>query len=201
MIRNLKTLGLTLIAALAMCATIASAASAAEFHSAAAPTTISGSQSTTNSFHVPGAGSWECTNATFHSSQASTTANELTVHPEWSGCKSFGFATMDIITTGCNFTFTQPNASTQSVTHIVCSGNPIRITPTVFGGSVCTITYGSQSPSGAVDFKNEAGGKVLLTWTITGISHSAGCGASSASDGVYTGSVLLSGSSGAISVS
>jgi hypothetical protein len=213
MIRNLKTLGMAVVAVLAMSAMVASAASAAnEFHSAGAPTTITGSQVGTNAFHVPGAGTVECTTATFHSSQSTTTTNELTVHPTYSGCKAFGFATTDVVTTGCDYTFTTPTATPtdyHTPTHVVCYTTPgpphvqhtIKITPTVFGGSVCTVTVGSQSPSGTVDLKNEAGGKVLATSTVTGISHSAGCGAEAKADGTYTGSVLLQGSAGAISVS
>jgi hypothetical protein len=202
MIRNLKTLGLVVVAVLVMSAMVASAASAAnEFHSTGAPTTITGSQVSTNVFHIPGAGTWECTTATFHGTQTGTTITEWTIHPVWSGCKLFGFSTTDMSTTGCDYTITQPS-SLKSVTHIACSGtNLIKATPTVFGGSVCTLTLGSQSPSGVVDFKNEAGGKIFVTWTITGISHSAGCGASAASDGTYTGTFLVSGDKGAISVS
>jgi hypothetical protein len=203
MIRNFKTLGLAVVAVLAMSAMVASAASAAEFHSAGEPTTITGSQNTTNAFHVPGAGTVECTTATFHSVQPKTTAAELTVHPTYSGCKAFGFANTHVTTTGCDYTFTEPNASTQSVTHVVCSGtNLITITPTVFSSSVCTVTVGTQSPSGNVSFKNEAGGKVLVTSNVTNISHSAGCGATAgAKDGTYTGTVLTQGDKGAISVS
>jgi hypothetical protein len=184
-----------------MSAMVASAASAAnEFHSAGTPTTISGSQTSTNAFHVPGAGTVECTTATFHGTQTGTTATELTIHPTYGGCKAFGFATTDVTTTNCNYTFTQPS-SLKSVTHVACAaGSSIRITPTVFGGSVCTVTVGSHTPAGNVSFTNEAG-KVKVTSNVTNITHSAGCGASAASDGTYTGTVTVSGDKGAISVS
>jgi hypothetical protein len=217
MAHSLKALGPVVIAVLAMNVMVASVASAAnEFHSAGAPTTITGSHKSITAFHFPGAGSWECTTATFHSSQSATTTQDLTMHPTYSGCKLFGFSTVDTITTGCDYTFTQPSSS-KSAMHIVCaSGTLIRITPTVFGGSVCTITFGSQSPAGVVDFTNnpkikekvgenevvvEHPGKVLATWTVTGISHSAGCGAEAKADATYTGTILLQGDKGAISVS
>jgi hypothetical protein len=202
MSRNLKTLGLAVVAVLAMNVMVASVASAAnEFHSAGAPATITGSQKSTNAFHVPGAGTVHCTSATFHSTMSNTTATELTVHPTYSGCTAFGFANAHVSTTGCDYTITQPS-SLKSAMHVVCSGaNLIRITPT-FLTSVCTVTVGSQSPAGNVSFKNEAGGKVLVTSNVTGISHSAGCAATAgAKDGTYTGTVLTQGDKGAISVS
>jgi hypothetical protein len=200
MIRNLKTLGLAVVAVLATSAMVVSMASAAEYHSANAPTTITGSQYSTNAFHVPGAGTLECTTATLHGSLSTTTATELTVHPTYSGCKAFGFATTHVTTIFCDYTFTQPYALQWSEMHVVCSdANLIRITPTVFGGSVCTVTIGSQSPTGYVQFINE-GSNVRAIWNMTSVSHSAGCGASAASDGTYTGSVLMQGSNGTISV-
>jgi hypothetical protein len=203
MIYNLKTLGLALIAVLAMSAMVASAASAAnEFHSAGAPTTITGSQASTNAIHVPGAGTMECSATTSHTSQSTTTALEWTVHLHFGPCKAFGFATTDVITTGCDLTFTVPWNIFRSKIHHVCSGLSLfKITPTVFGGSVCTVTMGSQSPGGDVSFKNEAGGKILVTSNVTGISHSAGCGAEAKADASWTGTILMQGSAGAISVS
>jgi hypothetical protein len=200
MIRSIKILGLCL----AVSALIAPAtASAVEYHSATGPT-ISGSQVGANAFHVPGAGTVECLTATFHNAPPATTAEELTIHPTYSGCKAFGFAITEVITTGCDYTLTKPAGGPTTFTaamHLACSaGNSIRITPTVFGGSVCTVTVGSQSPSGSVDLANEAG-KVLVTSTLSGISHSAGCGAEPKADGIYTGSVLAQGRAGAISVS
>ena len=198
MIHGLRVSCLVLV--LAMSASVASVASAAEYHSAGAPTTITGSQSSTNAFHVPGAGTVECTTATFHSAQATTTTKELTVHPTYGGCKAFGFANTHINTAPCNYTFTEPSGGKAAV-HVACSGGSISITPTFLGSSVCTMTVGSQTTGGNVDLANQAGGKVLVTSTVTNIAHSAGCGASAAADGTYTGSVLTQGSAGAISVS
>jgi hypothetical protein len=220
MIRNLKTLGLAVVAVLAMNVMVVSVASAAnEFHSAGTPTTISGLHKSTTALHIPGAGTWECTTTAFHGVQTGTTAKELTIHPTYSGCKAFGFSTTDVSTTGCDYTLTQPS-SLKSVTHVVCqttAGPPhvqhlVRITPTVFGGSVCTVTFGSQSPTGNVSFINNPtfgsgethvveNGRVLVTSNVTGLKHSAGCGAEAKADATFTGSVLLAGDKGAISVS
>jgi hypothetical protein len=198
MTRNLKALGMALIAVFAMSAVAVSSAAAAEYHSSATPTTLSGTQVATNKFHVPGAGTVECSGANFPGTVTGKTVKEIRVTPEYSGCVAFGFATTDVITKECHFLFTEPTAAGaifQASVHVECTGtNKIKVTPTFFGASVCTVEIGSQTPSGVVDFENkESESHVLVTSTTTKISHTAGCGASAAADGEYTGSVTEKG--------
>lgn len=193
--RNFKALGLALVAVFAMSALAASAAQATQqYHSSGEPTSLSGSQTTKNVFHVPGAGTVECSTATFAGTQPTKTASDVTITPTYSGCIAFGFSTTHITTNGCQYTFTTPT-NFKAVSDVVCPGsNKIKITPTFFGSSVCTVEVGSQTPSGVVDFENkETESHVLVTATVTGINHTAGCGASAASDGEYTGSVTEKG--------
>jgi hypothetical protein len=189
--RNIKALGLALVAVFAMSAVIASAAQAEQsYRSSGTPTELSGTQVATNKFHVPGAGTVECTGANFTGTVTGTAVSTLEVHPTYSNCVAFGFAGTHITTTGCNYKFDTPVAN-QAAVHVLCTGtNTIKITPTFFGASVCTVEVGSQTPTGVVDLANNAGKTdVLVTSTVTGISHTAGCGASAAADGEYTGSV------------
>jgi hypothetical protein len=191
MIRNFKALGLALVAVFAMSSLVASAAQAEQsYRSSASPTTLSGSQVAQNKFHVPGAGTVECSGANFKGTVVGTAVSTIEVHPEYSGCVAFGFATTHITTTGCNYKFATP-IKNQATNQVICSGtSKIKITPTFFGSSVCTVEVGSQTPSGVVDLANNAGKTdVLVTSTVTKISHTAGCGASAAADGEYTGSV------------
>lgn len=193
--RNSKALGLALVAVFAMSALVASAAQAQQsYRSSASPTTLSGSQVTKNVFHVPGAGTVECSTATFAGTQTGTAVSDVTITPTYSGCVAFGFSSTHINMNGCQYTFTTPS-NFKATSDVICPGsNKIQITPTFFGSSVCTVQVGAQTPSGVVDLENkESESHVLVTATVTGIAHSAGCGASAASDGEYTGSVTEKG--------
>ncbi len=204
MIRNLKTLGSAFVAVLAMSATITSVAAAFEFHSASAPTTLTGSQATKNVFTIPGAGSVECEEVNLHGSQAFSTSSEMVLHPTFGKCKAFGFATTHVNSTGCDYRMLWPTEWGSVGPHVPVSFScslvePLRITPTVFGSSVCTVTIGNQFTSGVADLDNSNPISTLtFTWTLTKIKHSAGCGASEASDGTYAGSALVKGGGGAI---
>lgn len=205
MTRNLKALGLALVAVFAMSALSAAGAQAsneATYHISEAPGEASGTQVAANEFHVPGAGTVACTGANFPGSVSEATVHSFRVTPEYSGCKAFGFATTDIITTNCHFLFTTPTTTTatqyHAIVHVECtSGAKIKITPTFFGSSVCTVEVGSQTPGGNVDIENkESESHVLVTSTAVEVAHTSGCGASEAADGVYTGSVTEKGVGG-----
>lgn len=180
-------------------AMVAVEASAVEYHTSASPTTLSGTQATANVFHIPGAGSVECTGANFTGTISGKTVQEIQLSPAYSGCKAFGFATTDMITTDCHYKLTQPTGvpKTYKTTnmHIVCTNGPIKITPTFFGASVCTVEIGSQTPGGSMHIENKEGHlHVLIISYLNEMSHSAGCGASAAADGEYTGGITEKGS-------
>jgi hypothetical protein len=88
--RNLKVLGLALVAILAMSAMVASAASAASFTSSQATTTIKGEQVTANTFTVNGQ-SVTCGITKFHGHTSATQVASVTVTPTYTECKAFGF--------------------------------------------------------------------------------------------------------------
>jgi hypothetical protein len=205
MIRNLKAMGLALVAVFAMSAMAASGAQAEQsYHTSATPTTLSGTANSTIILHFPGGGSVECTNASFPGTVVGTAVSEIRVTPVFTGCVGFGFATTDVSTINCHFLFTTPTATgstSHAAVHIECTGVFIIITPTFFGASLCTVEVGSQTPGGVVDFENKSSSAVppvpeshiLLTSTLTGISHTGGCGASAAADATFTGSITLKG--------
>jgi hypothetical protein len=169
------------------------AASAAEYHTSPAPAQLYGWFLESSSFHIPGAGTVECSPGFINGYQSTLTTSEITLHPTYGLCKAFGFANTDVSTFTCDYTLTEPSKAFQASMHIVCgSGHSIEITPTVFGSSACTVTIGSQSPSGTMDIKNNGSlYEIDLTSTVTKIKHSAGCGASAASDATLTGSMRL----------
>jgi hypothetical protein len=89
--RNLKVLGLALVAILAMSAMMASAASAASFTSSQATTTLTGEQVTANVFTVNGQ-TVTCGITKFHAHTSATQVASVTVTPTYTNCKAFGFA-------------------------------------------------------------------------------------------------------------
>jgi hypothetical protein len=106
---KLRVLGLAFVAVIAFSAVVASAASALEFKAEKYPVTVHGTGSGIGEKFVTEAGAVECEVSHFHGVQteAEHIANPstLTVHPEYTGCKAFGFLGATITTTGCNYLF------------------------------------------------------------------------------------------------
>jgi hypothetical protein len=196
MISKLRASGLAAVVLLTVSALTASGAQAEQsYHSSASPTTLSGTQAATNVFHFSSVGSVQCSNALFSGTTIGTKVNQLSLAPQYSGCVVFWYPPPAlIITNDCQILLTTPK-SNQATPHIECAkGAKIQITPTVFGASICSIEIGSQTPSGSVDFENrESESHLLLTWTLTGISHTAGCGAPATANLEATGSVTIKG--------
>jgi hypothetical protein len=203
--RKLKALGLALIAVAAM-AFSASAAMAAEFHSEATHTILSGSQVGEDKFKV-NAGTVTCGEATYSGTQATATAETQTVTPTYSECKAFGFVNTTIDVNGCTYTF---NANNSGIT-ITCSGSPITVT--AFN---CWVTVGSQTINSGVTYTNEVtkdkvGEELVATENtrdvkvsvnLTGITYTQhsksfpGCstnGGNPRSDGTYEGAATVRG--------
>ena len=124
MIRNLKVLGLALVAMLAMTAVAASAASAAapEFHSESAPVTFKGSQTEKHKF-TTSAGTVECKVAAFEGTNSATTSTTATLSASYKECTAFGFLSATVNMRSCDYLF-----------HLVAGSNP----PTATTDVVCT---------------------------------------------------------------
>jgi len=214
MIRNLKVLGLALVAVFAMSAMAASAASASEFTSESGTTTLHGTQVTQNVFTVTG-GNVKCNTATFRTTATvGTTALDVTVKPTYSSCTAIG-QTSTINMNGCEYKITPTSTTTGTVAIVNCAGNII----VTSGDPVvsCTITVTPTNPiDNAVDFTEEGAGKtrdVLVTSTAKGLSYIVDgpngernentiCGKADdpavTTSGVYTGSVTVKGYSDAV---
>jgi hypothetical protein len=160
MIRKIKGLGIVFVAIAAMSMTAASVVQASELHAAAGPNaSILGEQTTSNVFTTD-SGTVTCTQALFEGTAPSatsgtTTAQELTVTPTYTGCKAFGLnATVDM--NGCEYTITGAGQPALTATvDVVCNktvGKVIEITAA--GG--CTVTVGPQAIGGHLIFS--AGG-------------------------------------------
>ena len=108
MTRNLKALGLALIAALALGAIGAQGASAVVEHSFRsdaqnAVTVLTGQNEGQHTFRAgTGGPTIHCTEATFSGTNAGNIRDFVTVHPKYNSCTAFG-AAAPVTTDGCNY--------------------------------------------------------------------------------------------------
>lgn len=206
MSRNLKVLGLTLVAALAMSAVVASAASATAFNFKAekVPTLLTGKQHAGNDVFVTDAGKVECNEATYVGEQKTTPTTEVTVTPTYTGCTAFGFVNVPIDVNGCSYKFTAKTIEAgnfEGEVDILCpAGKSIEVT-----APGCTVTVGAQNNLKKITYTNLGAGatrEVTVDVAATGIKyeeHNKGifptCAANTVpkANGTYTGAGLVTG--------
>jgi hypothetical protein len=228
MARNLKALGLTLIAVFAFSAMAASSASAIDTITGPAgtfPVTATNLDSgvhTIGSLKITGPEtSVECTITHFQSTaNISSGAGAIAVTPTYKGTKGVtphtthcasSVGTMDVDTNGCTYVLegntTNTDGTTQGKMWLNCpAGQEITVTLTEIG---VTLHIHAQTPTeGGVTYTNLAGGKVTVKAQVTGTTYSCTpafiCGlggiASEGNNADYTGAVVASSTSGNISV-
>jgi hypothetical protein len=172
MIRNMKVLGIAVMAVLAMSAVVASAASAANFTASGYPATGTGEQKGTHVFTVQGQ-KVTCTTAHFEGS-LSAASTTLDVKPKYEGCTAFGFANAKVDMNSCFFRFTltggtEPNYN--GAVHIVCTvvGDTITVTAPASTQS-CVVHIPQQTPTTeTVHYVDTNANNVHVTSTVAGI--------------------------------
>ena len=181
MTRNLKALGLAVVAVFAMSAVVASAASAQEGVLTVEGTQAIHAESSEHKFTSP-AGTIECTKSTFAATVESGAAS-ATITPSYTGTCTAAGAPATVDTNGCHFVIddvtTTGNGDYSATVDIDCStqeGSP-GIVVTAFAGSshgfkVCEITVPPQTGISPVTVSNGAGETVVLSGTATGIAYS-----------------------------
>jgi hypothetical protein len=197
MIRNLKVLGLAVVAVFAMSAVVASAAMAENFHSESSPTTLTGEQSATHEF-TTSVGTVTCTTAKFSGNVTGTSVSEVSVHPTYEGCKLSGInINVTITTTGCNYRFYNV-ASKSGPVDVVCeTGKEITVS-----GPGCTVKVPGQTGKSTVSYTNNGSGTgrtVTVTAAVEGLKYSTSgllCGSSTKENGTYKGPTLVKGFTG-----
>lgn len=143
MTRNLKALGLALVAVFALSAMAVQVASAHTFTAEKAPVTLHGTQENTQVLSFTGK-SMECNRITYHGTLASNSAAVLTLHPTYSAC-NFGGIEMGVhVPANCNMVFgsNTPSANMAPVSFECEHGEPIRLDI----GEICTLTIGDTHP-------------------------------------------------------
>ena len=199
--RKIKALGLALMAALALTAVMASAASA-QFTSTSKHTNLTGGQVTTHKFTAgTGIGAITCTTATFNGTAASESETTQVVTPSYAGCKDSLGRTVHVSVGTSRYEFT--SGAGKGLVHII--GGPIVLTVT--GSTHCTITITSQTGNNNVAYAQKGNNLEVTTTTNNIHSHIAGggfaCGTSNttSSTGSYTGATIMEGNAGATKIS
>ena len=212
MIRNFKALGLALVAAFAMSAVAASAASAeSPFHfgSTVDHTVLSGTQVSEDVFTVHG-GTVKCSSATYTGTinSSTTKTTEVTITPAYGGCRFAGIAesaTIDM--NSCDYLFTAKTTDAGPVytgeVHIKCTtpGDTITVTVVIGGVTKCIVHIPEQSLTGITYSNAGAPSHIHVNVNIAGIHYSqtegTGGGKCETKDntttGTYVGTATLKG--------
>lgn len=186
MIRNLKALGLALVAVLAMSAVVASAAQAAEFHSETSKTILAGHQVGVNEFIIRNAEGKQlakttCTTATVSGTIEGLTAASARVHPiygeEKETCTVEPIGKATVHTVGCDYILHTATSAEMALVDITCeTGKSI----TINAALGCTIHVPAQTSLNGVHYENENSGaerSIVVKATVTKIHFtSEGCG-------------------------
>jgi len=204
MTRNLKTLGLALIAVIATVAMTASSASAEifVFKSEAASTTLKGEQEGSGKIKVE-AGTVTCEKTKFSGEMPDEYEFEVTMTPTYES-RSMGEGTTEDVTTGCDYLFVaneKESTNYEAEARIKCeAGKAITITKKVLGVTKCTITIGAQEGLKTVT-SAETGSPTALRTTIAfsslKYSQTAGTGLGACAtlenktNGTYEGTVVV----------
>lgn len=172
---NLKSVGLALIAVLAMSALAASAAQAnPEYTSSTYPATATGSNTAGNETLTTVGGSVQCDAdylvEEYGGGYIVEASDILTVSFTYTNCVAFGFLSATINSNGCTFTYhaTEKVSATEYLNHtdIDCpSGNSIKIT-----AGTCEVALPDQNGLTTVSTTNLAGGTVTVEPELSGIT-------------------------------
>ena len=195
MIRNLKVLGLSLVALVAMSAIAASAAQATSGLDFTEGTSIlTAQQTTTLKFKLTASGlTVQCTTADLQGTIPAAKVQEATVTPKYSGC-TLGGTAANVDVNGCQYQITGAGepAFTAQADIVNCeTGKKLTITQ-----GTCEITVKEQGPLSHIVFSNPTGQDVKANVTVTGIHYEGdtGCGTNvvgTHTDGDLTGETTV----------
>jgi hypothetical protein len=168
MTRNLKALGLALLAVFALGAIGAQAASAHEFKAGVQKSVITGKNVGVHNFQVGAAGTVSCAKAKFEGTvdagTGKTEVDEITIKPTYEEC-TFGGQVAAVFFNDCAYVFDSDTTAGNSTggehaqVKVECAaGNKIQV-HTVN----CTITVGEQTIADAIRYEQDKVGEVPVT--------------------------------------
>jgi hypothetical protein len=209
MMRNLKVLGIALVAVFAMSAIAASMASADDLTSETSPVTLTGNQiAENNNVLSTTSGTVKCKVASYTGASITTPTTTVTITPKYTECNVLGFLSHEPIDmNGCDYLLHLGSGATATTAtaDVVCPvGKEITATAISVGTLKCTIHIPPQTGLSKIEVTNlgAAGStrELELHLEIEGIqeSHTKGtglgaCTAGSAATGKLTGTVTVTG--------
>jgi hypothetical protein len=129
------------------------AESSFKFKTEVATTKLTGKQHASNDVFTTHTGTSSCDEINYVGEQVGTEVNEVTLTPSFVHCKAFGLFTVPIEVNGCAYRFktsTKTGSNYAGIVDIVCpNGKVIEIK-----APGCTVTIGSQSSVGAIQYTN-----------------------------------------------
>jgi hypothetical protein len=205
MTEKLKTLGLVLIAVLALSAVVAPTAQAVEFKAGAYPAALTGkAESLANGGSqkvVTTAGSFTCDTVNVTATLSAASSSFLTTTITYTDAVLEAEGKKDTCTgalgsqpvievNGCQYRF-----NVAGTADLVC---PESKSIVLNGGGLCTLKFGSQTGMSKVIYTTITEGgveKVTISLNLSNIkySHSGLCGNGSGNTGIYTGNIIVSG--------
>jgi hypothetical protein len=198
MIRKFKTIGIAMVAVLALSAVVASAANAANFTASKYPTAGTATSEAGNDDFKTEAGSVEC-HAHFHVAALTEPSKTVTVTPTYSGCKAFGFLNATVHMNGCDYIFYSEGGRVD----LNC---PAGSGPIVITAGTCEASIAGQANLTTVDLANSGSG-ISAQATVTGIKYTvlkdgiacpfSGTGAKTGASYTQNKAVLVSSTNGA----
>lgn len=205
MIRNLKVLGLALVAMLAMTAVAASAASADDLTSETSPVTMTGKQSGAGDVFTTTAGTVKCKEVIYTTASTATPTTTVTATPSYpaktaggeQNCTGFGFPA-EVNANGCKYVFTIGVGTTGDLKVECAESKEITVTAASGGTTKCIVHVPGQTLLGAITYGNTGAGTTreltIGANIVEGLSykHTAGtgigaCTSGSSLKGSYTG--------------
>ena len=188
--RNIKILGLALMAMFAMSSLAAATASADKFTAASYPAQLTGSKDGTfQDEFVTTSGVVKCTTPTYKASIAEGSSS-VTASAEYTGCTAFGFPAI-IHMNECTYKFNiLGGSSTEGDADLVCpAGKEVTVTAIGAGTVKCTIHVPGQADIGGVVVYTTIGAgetqEVTLDANLTDIdyTHTPGTGVGACTPG------------------
>jgi hypothetical protein len=122
----------------------------------------------------------ECATASFDGTSAVQATTTLTIKPAFSECEGVKGRVVTPHMNGCAYILRLTGEGADGLVSIECPAEAaIETTVDKFPEGGCTLTIGSQTPNGVVDYEEEGEGtgrKLSLTWTLTGVKYTRdGC--------------------------
>ncbi len=199
MIRNIKVLGIAVVAAMALSAVVASAAMAVpQFTASTYPAQVTGESAVgAEKFKTEG-GTVEC-KSHFLSASLGAANSTLTVTPKYTECKAFGFLSATVNPEGCTYVFHATELVSAGVykhhVNVICpAGQSIKVV-----ASTCKAEIKEQTGLTSVKTTN-SGTSVVVNPEVKSIKYTVTedgflCpfgGTGNKTDGEYTGAVTVS---------